>query len=441
MGEHGFHPGAVALALAAAVAAAAVAVSGSAGATPRVSAEAPALGEAGIRELDLEFYRRRAARDPSAASDRAQLARLYLQRARETGEFRDLERAEASARESLARRRSRNGTAYFALAGSLMAQHRFTEALATAETLLASDPGAAGARALVAEIELELGRYDEAGRNFGMLATRRRDLAVAPRLARWEEIRGRPAVARALLRDARDRARRAHAAPAEQLAWFQLRLGDLALRHGRLEEAERELEAGLALAPDDHRLLGAAARLALLRGDAARARVLGERAVARAPDPATLGLLHDAASALGDSAAAGQYSRAMAALALSRPGPLHRAWSAFLLDHGRETGAVLTRAREELASRRDVYGWDLYAWALYHAGRPAEAADAMQRALAQGTQDAAMEYHSGMIRRALGDTAGTRRHLEAALRINPRWHHLQPRRARAVLDSLARDAE
>jgi Tfp pilus assembly protein PilF len=390
--------------------------------------------EAEIRELDISFYQARAARDPHGATDRAQLARLYLQRARETGDFHDLVHAEESARSSLSVRRGRNGAAYAVLAASLMGQHRFLEAADAAGALLALDSTASGARALLAEIELELGRYEEARRDFGMLAMRARDPAVAPRLARWEELRGRPEEARRLLRGARARLEQTHGVPVEQLAWLQLRLGDLALRNGRLGEAQKELEAGLDIAPEDHRLLGAAARLAMARGEPGLARELGERAIARSLEPAVLGLLHDAAALQGDSAAARQYAQAMEAAALSQPGPLHRAWGLYLLDHGGEIGTVLERARDELKVRRDVYGWDLLAWALYRAGRITEAAEAMPRALALGTRDATLEYHAGMIARAAGDDAGARAHLEAALRINPSWHHDQPRIARAVLD-------
>jgi tetratricopeptide (TPR) repeat protein len=416
------------------LAAASVARMGTAGdeGPPRV----PTLTEPEIRELDIEFYRARAARDPHAASDRAQLARLHLQRARETGEYHDLRRAEEHARASLDIRRGRNGAAYAVLAASLMAQHRFLEAHDAAGRLLALDSTAAGARALVAEIELELGRYESARRHLGMLTLRRSDPVVGPRLARWEELRGRPEAARALLREARARLTRMHGVPGEQLAWLQLRLGDLALRHGRLAEAEAELEAGLARAPGDHRLLAAAARLALARGTPDRARVLGERAIGQSLDPATLGLLHDAAELQGDTAAAGQYARAMAAAVLTQPGPLHRAWSLFLLDRGQDVVTVLERARAELALRRDVYGWDLYAWALYRSGRTAEAAGAMPHALALGTRDAVMQYHAGMIARATGDEGAARHHLEAALAINPFWHWAQTHTARAVLDSL-----
>jgi tetratricopeptide (TPR) repeat protein len=417
----------------------AVGIAAAAGPTNRARAPvAVAPSGSRIRDLDIEFYRARVARDPHSARDFTQLSGLYLQRARETADNEDLVRAEETSRHSLALRRGRNDEACGVLASSLLGQHRFAEALEVARGLLAADSTSIAARGLVAETELELGRYEEAGRQFGMLASYQGDLGVAPRLARWAELRGRPEEARRLLRQASDAARRRHGMPREQVAWFHLRLGDLALRAGRLGEAERELEAGLEILPGDYRLLGALARLHAVRHDWRRAADVGELAVSRALDPATLGLLHDAWAALGDTAKAEEYYRAMAVAVLRQPGPYHRAWSLFLLDHDREVPRVLANVESELRTRQDIYGYDLLAWALHKSARDAEARAPMARALSLGTRDAMLYYHAGMIDRSLGDTASARARLETALAINSSWHPSEPAEARAVLDSLTR---
>jgi tetratricopeptide (TPR) repeat protein len=405
---------------------------------PREETDGTTTSSARIRDLDIAFYRARVDRDPRSARDFTQLAGLYLQRARETADNEDLMRAEATARHSLELRTGRNDAAYGVLATSLMGQHRFAEALEVSHTLLNADSTSTAARGLVAEAALELGRYAEAGREFGRLASYQAEVGVAPRLARWAELRGRPEEARRLLRQARDVAARRHGMPREQIAWFDLRLGDLALRAGRLDEAERELEAGLAILPQDHRLLGTLARLYATRHEWKRAIDAGELAVSRALDPATLGLLHDAWVAQGDTSRAAEYSHAMAVAVLRQPGAYHRAWSLFLLDHDREVDRVLAHAEEELRTRQDVYGYDLVAWALHKAGRDRDALEPMGRALALGTRDAMLHFHAGMIDRALGADSAARARLDTALAINPRWHPFQPTAARAVLDSLSR---
>lgn len=402
----------------------------------RVTARA-APSEAEIGNQDIAFFRARVVRDPLSARDFAQLGRLNLQRARETGDNADLVQAETNARHSLALRDARNSEAFGVLASSLLSQHRFAEALEVSRRLLADDTTSVAARGLLGENLFELGRYEEAGTVLGTLAMYRNDPGIAPRLARWAELTGKPEEARRLMREAADEAERRHGMPKEQLAWFHLRLGDLAFRYGHLGEAKRELEAGLAIEPRDARLLAARARLYAVRGEWQAAADVGEQAIATTLDPATLGLLHDASRVLGDSTKAAEYYRAMALAVLRQPGPFHRAWSLFLLDHDREVPTVLAKVREELKSRQDIYGYDMLAWALHRSGRDGEARAPMQRALALGTRDAMLFHHAGMIERSLGHDDAARRYLEAALSTNPYWDPFHPAEARAVLDSLA----
>jgi tetratricopeptide (TPR) repeat protein len=390
--------------------------------------------EAEVLRLDLAFFAARVARDTFAARDHAELARLYLQRAPVGGsEDTDLARAEEHARRSLALRTAHNADALRVLASTLMGRHRFVEAREAAEGLLALDSTSRAARALLGEIQFELGAYQDAARTFGALLTVRNDLAIAPRYARWEEIRGRPAEARRLLRAALDQAARRHGMPRSQLAWFRWRLGDLALRHGRPGEARREFEAGLALAPEDHRLLDGLARAAVAQGRWREAIAWGGRAIAKTQDPATLGLLSMSWGMLGDRARSAEYERAMSAAVLQQPGTLHRAWAYFQLDRGRNVPAVLAQARDEIRTRPDIYGWDLLAWALYRSGEISEAIEASANALAMGTRDASLYYHAGMIAAAGGDSALARRRLKEALAINPRWHPTHPAEARSLV--------
>jgi tetratricopeptide (TPR) repeat protein len=398
-------------------------------------AEASArLDESEVLELDLAFFEARVARDSFAARDHAQLARLHLQRAPVGGtEDADLAQAEAHARRSLALRTVHNGEALQVLASTLMGRHRFAEAREVAERFLAMDSTSRTARSLLGEIQLELGAYPDAARTFGSLLTVRGELGVAPRYARWEEIRGRPAMARQLLRDALRLAARRHGMPRSQLAWFHWRLGDLALRQGRPDQAERELEAGLARAPEDHRLLDGMARVALARGRWREAIDFGERAMARTLDPVTLGLLSVSWEMLGDSARGEVYERAMDRVVAQQPNGLDRQWAMFRLDRGRDVDGVLAKAREEIRNRRDIYAWDLLGWALYRAGDTHAALDASAKALAMGTRDASLFFHAGMIAAAAGDSALARARLREALEINPRWHPTQPDEARHVL--------
>ncbi|CAN5129155.1 hypothetical protein BH24GEM2_BH24GEM2_14300 [soil metagenome] len=400
------------------------------------SASAATTLERENRDQQIAFFEKRAREDPFSAGDRAQLAYLFLQRARETGSYQDVLRAEEAARTSLALRTAHNTSTYLLLSASLLEQHRFREANEAARLLFESDPENPGYRAHLGETQMELGDYDAARVTFGSLEPARKSLDVAPALARWEEIVGRTGEARLLLEAARDQAVKRSDLNREQVAWFHLRVGDLELRNGRLKQAERALRAGLELNPGDYRLLAAMARLEAVRGRWNQAVEYGNDAIAVAFDPNTVGLIAEAQAALGDSAAAREYLVAMDVATSSRDEPFHRPYGLFLLDHGRRIPEVAAKAAEEIETRRDVYGYDLLAWALHKQGRHAEAKAAMDSALRMGTQDALLFFHAGMIARALGDNAAARQHLRKALAINPYFHPTHPRLARATLKSL-----
>jgi Tfp pilus assembly protein PilF len=419
------------VAVAACAAAAAVAVGRDATSTAPIAD----IADADLRAADIALFERRAAEDPWSAADRARLAALYLQRGREGGGLDDYGRAEAAARASLELREDRNGRTRLLLASALLAQHRFAEARVEAERALAAEPAAPSVRALHAEILMELGDYEAAAQAFASLRMERENLAVAPRLARWAELNGRPWEARALLEAARRRARTRLDLPREHVAWFDLRLGDLALRQGDARAAERAFRDGLAIEPNDVRLHAALARVAAARADWHDVLRLIDR-IAAAADVATLALAGDAALRSGDVPGAERWYAAAERVAMENAEPFQRQWTQFRLDRSRGVAEILPLLRAEAAARPDVLGLDLLAWGLFLHGDAHEADAVMQRALRLGTRDAALRYHAGRIAQALGRFDAARAHFEAARAIDPQFHPLHADSLRSALQSL-----
>jgi tetratricopeptide (TPR) repeat protein len=379
----------------------------------------PRYTPAQMLDSNIAFYEGVARRDPTGGMALGQLALFYMRRARATGDYQDVLRSESAARKSLGNRGAHNTRARQALAASLLSEHRFGDALGVAQDLAGRDASSAAFRASVGEIQMELGHYDDARASFASVAGNTSDLSVAPRLARWLELEGHPDSAYRLMNasllavvDRRD-------VPAEQKAWFWLRLGDLQLRRGRIGEAAIDYQNGLAAHPDDYRLLTATAKLEGARHEWRKAIDFGERAVAVSFDPATLGVMSDAWAALGDSAKANEYAHAMEIAVSKQATAYHREWSLFLLNHGLRVPEVLAKTREELRTRQDIYGYDALAWALHASGRDGEARDAMRHALALGTQDAMLFYHAAIIDRALGKRDMAAAALERARTLNP----------------------
>jgi len=379
----------------------------------------PLKAESEIRSLDIEFYERRIAEDSLGASDRSRLASLYLQRARETGSYPDYERAAQLARRSLDLRESHNAETYALLTSALLAKHEFTEALRAARSLYADDTTDASHTALLAEVELEVGDYASAATHFRAVSFDADKPSIAARLARWYEVTGQLWKAQSILRLSAARLARSSDVPREQLAWFHYRLGELYLRGGQRDAADSSFHRALVALPTDYRALGGLTRLSAAKGDWKAALDFGARAIAVQLDPATLGTMSDAYAALGDTAQARSFADAMAVAALSQPGAIHRAWGLFLLDHNRDVARVLREARADTVHRRDVFGYDLLAWASYKAGRIADARKASALALSQATEDATLFYHAGTIAIAAGDSTAGRSLLARAFALNP----------------------
>lgn len=389
------------------------------------------------RDVQISVWNKALAMDSGSALVLANLAALHMQRARESGEYADYERAEALARKSIGSRTQRNGPAFVILSSALLAQHDFGHARAIAHDVVTLYPDVPEYRALLGETELELGDYADAAQSFSSLYAYRSHLSIAPRLARWAEVRGQTDRARAILTAALAEARNRRELPPEQMAWFYLRLADLEMRSGRTRTARRILHEGLSATPDDYRLLGAMARLEAGAGNTDEAIDYGERSLAQRLDPVTLGALSDIYAARGDAAKSNEYMIALETTAAGQPGPFHRALSLFLLDRNVRIAEVLGKAEEEIKTRKDIYGYDLLAWALYKSGRYAESRAAMKMALRMSTEDAQIYYHAGMIERALGKKGAAADYLERALTINPGFNYAQAQIARATLESLS----
>jgi len=101
-----------------------------------------------------------------------------------------------------------------------------------------------------------------------------------------------------------------------------------------------------------------------------------------------------------------------------------------------KTSTAVELATAELDRRKDVYGYDTLAWALYRDGRPTDAAPYARRALALGTRDAKLLFHAGLIDQANGDSARAKDELEQALDLNPHFSVLLEQEARQTLAQL-----
>lgn len=362
----------------------------------------PSLADATYRErpqrdTQIAVWRTALAADSSSALVLGMLSALHLQRAREGGGWSDYLAAEALARRSLSNRERHNGSTAATLVAVLVAQHRFTEAEQVARALVEREPDVLEYRAILGEVAMERGDYTTADREFAAVRRLRRGLSVAPRLARWHELRGEVVEARRLLERARADAWERRDLTVEVKAWFALRLGEFERRAQHPRRAAKAFRLGLEIEPNDPRILAAMARLAADQRESEAVIEWAERALAVQLDPELILLLADAHAALGDQDQARRLRSAFDIAVSANEGPFHRVWSLALLDRGERVGELLARAEAELRDRKDVHAYDLVAWALFKSGRVAEAVPMMREALRLGTRDPVLERHRAAI--------------------------------------------
>ena len=365
------------------------------------------------------------------------LAVLYEARARLSGDVTDYSRAEEAANRSLAIE-PRQLDVRALHARLLLATHDFRRALAEAESLDRTAPDQPAILAIVADAQLELGDVDAAEANYGRIATLQPGAAVTARQARIDYLRGDPAGAIAKASEAYAAAE-AEGQTGPSLSWYAYLTGVLNLTSGEPETAATWFDRALDAWPQSHLALAGRARAAAALGDVDRAIAGYRAATAISPQPDALTALGDLLSLRGDAAgAADQYATVQAIAKLQAAGgPVYnRQLALFELNHGGDVAEALTLAERELEDRKDVYGYDAYAWALLANGRAVEADAAISKALGLGTRDATLLYHAGSIAAAVGDPARARALLSDALAIRGALDPLSAARAATALESL-----
>ncbi len=378
----------------------------------------------------IEFFQAKVALNPDDFTSYRHLGEFHLRKAEQGGGLPEFVKAEAALRRSLElfpdapRARA-------SLAAALSSQHKFAEALAIARELVRQDPRDVDALATMGDALLETGQYPEAEAAFRDLQRLAPIPPVTARLANLAELKGDHSQALELMGRAATEARGQSATPKAD-AWYVARLGDIALAAGRLDDADRHYAAVPEGVDPYHDATFGLGRVRLAQGQLDEALPLLEKAVGIGPDPHMLALLGDL------YVHANQPEKAAPLFAqLERETEGQAAYlrerSYFLADHDRKLPEALELAQLDYQQRKDVFGSDALAWALFKNGRVDEARDAIDAALKLGTQDARLFYHAGLIYDRLGRNDEARSFLNRALSLNPPFPPAQLQRARDAL--------
>src|ERR671912_206347 len=229
------------------------------------------------------------------------LGQAYLHKARETGDPGYYPKAETLFQQALAS----DGDDIEAMVGLgtlALARHEFAAALDWGEQARALAPYHAAAYGVIADAQVELGRYDQAAETVQAMVDLRPDLSSYSRVSYLRELMGDRGGAIAAM----GQAATAGSGYVENVAWVRVQLGNLRFDGGDLAGAASEYAAALAALPGYAPGLAGQARVAAAAGDLDRSPELYAEAGRALPLPEFVVAYGDVLSATGrqDEAAA-----------------------------------------------------------------------------------------------------------------------------------------
>ena len=378
----------------------------------------------------IESYQRKiaAAEDPSDWFER--LGWAYIERARERADPGDYVLADATARCLESKAPGHRGAARLRARVAIHA-HRFADAEREARRLTATG-NAWFDHALLGDALMEQGQLDAAVESYDRMIEARPSPAAYARVAHVRWLRGDLAGAASLLQ----RAATSAGSSGPAAAWIRTRWARILLQAGAVEEAAVLLDSALGMHPASAEASYLRSLVAYSADDIGLAVDSARRAAQLSALPEHLWLCADLERIATDEREASRIERDLM-VSGDRLDP--RSQSLFLATRGLQTSRALRLSTSELASRHDVFTHDAIAWSLLAEGRADEAWSAIRKALAEGTVDARLFLHAGIIARRRGNTAKARALLDDAHRVRCTLHPSERSRLARELRILAID--
>jgi tetratricopeptide (TPR) repeat protein len=406
----------------------------------------PSALRAPVVSHEIAFWSARVERDRDDHISATKLGYACLKEARRTGDFRLYAEAERALTEAL-RRSPGHATALLGLATARAARHRFEEAIDLARQASlrqgsgqAAEPKDPDALAIIGDAYLGLGDLESADAAYAELALRAPGFASDTRRANLLHARGKSRAAierlRAALADAI-----ARDLPADARAWCHVVIGATLFDLGDWDGAEPEYQAALTLTPASYVAIEHLAELRSYQRRDLEALALYDRAIALAAHPdfyEAVARTHETAGRTSD--ARRWYTRArdgyLAAVTAGDPG-YYRNLAMYYVDVERRPADALMWAKRDLALRRDAHAWGTLGWALLANGDAAGAREASAKATATEIEDAPLWFRAGVIEKAAGRPAQAAAALRRALAINSRFdRHEEARTLLRQLETL-----
>lgn len=362
---------------------------------------APPTSAEGLRQRigDMETRLRERPRDQGAA---VLLADALLRQARVTDDARMTSRAGETLK-SVLKDTPGHYDALRMLGAVYLSQHRFDEAVDVARRARNLRPTDAWNYGVRGDALIELGEYEEAFDAFDTMMTLRPSAAAYARVAYARELQGNLEGALQAMQMAAD-ATTAH--DPEARAWYASQVGELYLRLGQLDDAEREYRRAAFSFPNHPAAMIGQGKVRAARGDRDGALAIYLDQLKRTPTLDLAARIGDLYAARGSSAKAERYYQLAEDLAGPAVAQTEAHLALFLAEHDRKLSEAVKIAEAVATTRHDIFTEDALAWAYYKTGRFNEAVAASQRALRTGTRDEGILSRAAAIREAAAKSHG-----------------------------------
>ena len=386
----------------------------------------------------VDNYREQIRKNPDVVKNYLELAQLFLQEGRVTGNNAEyIPKAQALLDEAM-KRETDNPEIIITRASIAATLHHFKEAKELAEKAITQNPRTAFYYGVLCDALVELGEYDEAVKACDKMVSIRPDLRSYSRVSYLRELHGDLDGAIEAMKMAAD----AGVSGQENRAWVLYNLGMLYLNQNKLDTAEYIFKGILEERLRYPHAVAGLARVNSVRQKYDEAIELYQQAIEVLNEPAfheALGEVYEVISNLSE--AKKSYDTALELYENEQKMGEDNAveMAEFLAWHNRKLEDVLPMAQSAIQRRPSIHGYKVLALALYKNGKYTEAQEAIQQAMKLGTKDASMYYLAGSIADKLGNSEESNRFLTQALSINPNFSliHTAQRVVYDIVDELS----